>query len=267
MFIGCGHPVGVRRARTPAATAAEMAAAHGTAARRHRAVIPFAGACSWRPSTWMAAPAWRALVGTALLFAPWIAVATILRQRDAAGARAGIRLRARAQRVRAPCLGRAPAPAAGAGGAALPVQHAGQRAGAGRFRFAAGVEGAHEPHRLSTRGRAAHAVAVDRRSTTRCSSCAPTSSSCRCACRTGCSTRSTLEPAAARAVLPADDAAHAGRERGAPRHRSERDRRPHRCRHLDARQSLRDSREGHGRGLEDRRAAAWARVCRRCASA
>ena len=51
--------------------------------------------------------------------------------------------------------------AAGAGRAAFPVQHAGQRAGAGGLRFAAGLEGAHEPHRLSTRGRAAHALAVD----------------------------------------------------------------------------------------------------------
>ena len=51
-----------------------------------------------------------------------------------------------------------------------------------------------------------------------------------------------LDPGGGAAVLPAHDAAHAGRECRTPRHRSERDRRTHRCRHLDARQPLRDTR-------------------------
>ena len=48
-----------------------------------------------------------------------------------------------------------------------------------------------------------------------------------------------LDPAAARLALSADDAAHAGRECRAARHRSERGGRAHRCRHLDPRRSLR----------------------------
>ena len=74
-------------------------------------------------------------------------------------ARAGVHVRAGAQRVRAARVGCAPAAAAGAGRAAFPVQHARERAGAGGLGLAAGVEGADEPHRLSTRGRAAHAFA------------------------------------------------------------------------------------------------------------
>ena len=57
-----------------------------------------------------------------------------------------------------------------------------------------------------------------------------------------------LDPAAARLYLSADDAAHAGRERRAAWHRSERGRRAHRCRYLGPRRSLRRARERHRRG-------------------
>ena len=78
-----------------------------------------------------------------------------------AGARAGARVRPRAQRSRAPGAGCAAEPAAGAGGAALPVQHAGERAGTRRRRLAEGAGGAAQPRRLPARRGAAANEPVD----------------------------------------------------------------------------------------------------------
>ena len=56
-----------------------------------------------------------------------------------------------------------------------------------------------------------------------------------------------------RAAMSADDAAHAGRECRAARHRSERGGRTHRRRRLAARRSLSRARDGHRRRTADRR--------------
>ena len=152
--------------------------------------------------------------------------------RSRASRRSGVR--ARAQRIRAPRVGCAPAAAAGAGRAALPVQHAGQRAGAGGLGIAAGLEGAHQPHRLSTRGRAAHALA-DHHAGDRSGPGARLSRSHADAHAGPTAVRDPPRSGRGATALSADDAADAGRECRAPRHRSERGGRAHRCRHLDAR--------------------------------
>ena len=72
-------------------------------------------------------------------------------------ARPGAGVRAGEERAGAQVAGHAVATAAGAGRAALPVQHARERAGAGRRGLAAGVERAQESDRVSARSGAAHA--------------------------------------------------------------------------------------------------------------
>ena len=66
--------------------------------------------------------------------------------------------------------------------------------------------------------------------------------------------------------MPADDGADARRERRSPRHRSERGRRARRRRSADERRPLLDQRDRYGPRLRAGRRAAWAPASRRCAS-
>ena len=100
------------------------------------------------------------LFGTALLFAPWIAIGAILRERDlrCASRRSPSSSSAASSSDRRSMRACA---AAGAGRAAFPLQHAGQRARAGGLRLAAGLDGARQPDRLPARGGAAPAALID----------------------------------------------------------------------------------------------------------
>ena len=163
-----------------------------------------------------------------------------------ARAKSGARVRARAERVRTPGTRCALASAAGTGRAAFPVQHARQRAGARRYRIAAGVGGAAQPRRVSARRGAAPQRTGDdarpgaraRQGVSRTDAHAHARSAQVCV---------HVDDSALGAALSADDAADAGRERSAPRHRSERGGRPHRHPRRAARRSLHRARRRHRR--------------------
>ena len=175
----------VRTLRSVATEAAALARAMGAAGRRRRRrhagddVADLPPVHPGAPPFWEDADRMTGVMMLTFLGHPPRAVDGARGDRAAEGsvrARPGARLRAGAQRARAPGARRAPAPAAGAGRPALPLQHARERAGARRRGLAARIRRAAEPHRLPARGGAAARTSPPRRSAGSCSWSGPISS-------------------------------------------------------------------------------------------
>ena len=112
---------------------------------------------------------WTHLTFIGLLLAPWTAFAAIVRQKEAFARDQELTFALERSELERQALDARLAPAAGAGRAAFPLQHARERAGAGRCRLAACVGRAAQPHRVSARGGAAAPRVRAQRSSASCS--------------------------------------------------------------------------------------------------
>ena len=185
------------------------------------------------------------LIVEGLLFAPWIALGAMVRQRDVLARDQALAFALERSQLERNALETRLRLLASAGGAALPVQYSRERAGARRCALAASGARARELDRLSARGRAAHPRARDdarRRARARARlSRAHANANARQA-----RVRAARRSGGERAGMPADDGADARRECRSPRHRSQRGRRTRRRGSSGERRPLLDQRDRYG---------------------